>query len=73
MSTITVQASQLSSEIERALSALNVTPDTPVILDVVDGSITATPVKLGIDDTELAEILDDLDVQYSSVFKDLAS
>ena len=73
MSAVTVQASQLSGEMERALSELNVSPDTPVVLDIVDVSIRVTPVRIGIDDPELSRIMDDLDSRYGSVFKDLAS
>ncbi len=73
MSAVTVQASQLSAEIERALSEMNVSPDTPVVLDIVDGSIRATPVRVGVDDSELTRIMEDLDTRYGSVFKDLAS
>ena len=72
MSLIVTQREHLSAELERALEQMNTQPDTQMVLDVREDSITISPVQMGVPDEKLSVIMDEMDEQYGPVFQSLA-
>jgi antitoxin component of MazEF toxin-antitoxin module len=54
------------------LEALNMTPDTPLNITFHAGSITITPVNVGIPDEELEETITRLRPRYKTMLENLA-
>ncbi len=59
-------------EIKAALEKMHVNEDTQVILSVKEDSLVLTPVRIGIEDSELTEIMGKLHERYADTFKALA-
>jgi virulence-associated protein VagC len=59
-------------EIKRALDEMHLGSETRVLLRVQNDSLLLTPVRVGVPDDELDEVMDDIEERFSDTFNSLA-
>lgn len=69
---ISATGPELMVEIKRALDEMHIGSETRVLLRVQNDSLLLTPVRVGIPDDELDEIMDDIEERFGETFKSLA-
>lgn len=54
------------------LQALNVTPETPLMITLQDGKLTVVAADIGFSDDEIDEFFDDIRPEYDEMLENLA-
>jgi hypothetical protein len=54
------------------MEALNVTPDTPLMITVQDGKLTVVAADIGFSDDEIDEFFEEIRPEYNEMLENLA-